>query len=193
MTRQLTTLEGHAQQTRRELETNSQSLQGYLRHLGCQVIAKLTFLTQTTLAIKNSTSQIASTVASISSELTSFRLLLTTLSRPPPMDEYFTIEDAIGRVFPIPLRTITSWDAFAFVLSEKFRGGRGARRVRDGQYQLLNPATRREIKQEDNWEGAFIPHQKIVMSLFCRSPKAATTCPQCQTQSNSDTSVQVQW
>lgn len=198
VTKRLTTVEDETKETRRDLQTFSQSLRGYALSLGRQALAKIAFLTDTTLEIKNSTAQIASTVMSISRELVTFRFLLMTMAR-PPMEEYFMVEDALGRVFPIHLRTITSWDAFAFVLSEKFKGGVGARRVRDKRYNLVDNGTRREIQQGKKWERAFLPHQKIVMSLLCKDTEVfadvgrLATCPRCQTQSTSDTSVQVQW
>ena len=177
----------------------SRSLQEQLKDLGRQVIAKITFLAHVALDIKRSTSQVASTVFSMSRELASFRSLLTTLER-PPIDEYFTFEDALGRVFPIHLRTITSWDAFSFVLSEKFKGGRGARRVRHRRYKLLDRATGREIEQGGSWERTFLPYRRIDMSLLCRDTELSATeagrlatCPWCKAQSSGDTSVQVRW
>ncbi|KAM7192580.1 hypothetical protein V8F20_008789 [Naviculisporaceae sp. PSN 640] len=191
------------QETKRELESTSRTLMRCVNGIGRHLVEKISSLTQATLEIRRSASQIASTVLSISLELSSFRLLLTSLQQHAPEDRYyFVVQDAIGREFPIHLNTITSWDAFAFVLSEKFRGDKGARRVRHGRYRLNEQATGREIDQTRAWEKAFRPHQKIAMSLLCKDPlvkaKHETTgghlasCPWCKTVSGSDTGTQVQ-
>ena len=199
MTRNLVSISGEAQQTRKEVEASSQTLLSRVTGVGRQVIEKIAFLTQTTLEIKQSISNVASTVISLSLELSSFRLLLMSFRRGPVDEYYFTVEDALGRVFPVHLNTITSWDAFAFVLSEKFRGAPGARRVRDKRYRLIEYATRREVDQTKHWAKAFRPHEKIVMSLLCKESEQApastgelATCPWCKTESDSDTSTQVQ-
>ncbi|KAK1831657.1 hypothetical protein QBC39DRAFT_350580 [Podospora conica] len=189
-----------AQSTRRELESTSRSLMTSFREIGHQVLGKIVFLTQTTLEIKTSAMQIASTVLSLSLELSNFRLLLLSLGR-PPVEEYFTLEDALGRSLPIHLRTITSWEALAFVLSERFKGNPGARRVQQGRYRLLEHATRREISRSSDWKRSFSRYQRIEMSLLCKDSESSAadstavktaTCPWCKTDSYSDTSAQVQ-
>ena len=199
VTRSLANVGGEVQQTRRDVETASRTLLNCVTAIGQQVIEKVTFLAQETLDIKQSVSRIASMVLSLSLEFSSFRLLLMSFQRNPVDEYYFTIDDALGRLFPIHLNTITSWEAFAFVLSEKFKGAAGARRVRDKRYRLTEHATRREIDQSNNWERTFRPHQKIVMSVLCKDANQMlavdsqlATCPWCKTESDSDTSIQVQ-
>jgi len=190
-----------AQSTRKELESTSRTLVTCLREIGHQVLGKIAFLTQTTLEIRTSAMQIASTVLSLSLELSSFRLLLLSFGR-PPVEEYFTLEDALGRTLPIHLRTITSWEALAFVLSERFKGKPGARRVQKKRYRLLEHATRREIARGGDWEKSFSRYQRVDMSLLCEesesdavgtAPIHTATCPWCKTDSYGDTSTQVQW
>jgi len=190
-----------AQLMRKELESTSRTLVTCLREIGHQVLGKIAFLTQTTLEIKTSAMQIASTVLSLSLELSSFRLLLLSFGR-PPVEEYFTLEDARGRTLPIHLRTITSWEALAFVLSERFKGKLGARRVQKRRYRLLEHATQREIAQDGDWERSFSRYQRVDMSLLCKDSESdaagtatihTATCPWCKTDSYSDTSTQVQW
>lgn len=167
------------------------------------MLGKIAFLTQTTLEIKTSAMQIASTVLSLSLELSSFRLLLLSIGR-PPVEEYFTLEDALGRTLPIHLRTITSWEALAFVLSERFKGRPGSHRVQQKRYRLLEHATRREIVQGGDWKRSFSRYQRVDMSLLCKDSESdaagtatqatqTATCPWCKTDSYSDTSTQVQW
>lgn len=199
VTKCLANVGGEVQQTRKDVETASRTLMNCVTGIGRQILEKIAFLAQETLDIKRSVSHIASTVLSLSLELSSFRVLLVSFQRSPVDEYYFTVEDALGRVFPIHLNTITTWEAFAFVLTEKFKNGAGARRVRDKRYRLIEFATRREIDQGNNWERTFRPHQKITMSLLCKDPNQTSatdgrlaTCPWCKIESDSDTSTQVQ-
>lgn len=201
ISKKLAAVATEAQSTRKELESTSRTLLTCFRNIGHQVLGKIAFLTQTTVEVKTSVMQIASTVLSLSLELSSFRLLLLSFGRTLD-EEYFTLEDALGSTLPIHLRTITSWEALAFVLSERFKGMPGARRVRQKQYRLLEHATRREIAQGGDWKRSFSRYQRIDMSLLCKDSEpgaagAATshtaTCPWCKTDSCSDTSTQVQW
>lgn len=203
ISKQLDDVGAEAQSTRRELESTSRTLATCFREIGHQVLGKIAFLTQTTIEIKTSAMQIASTVLSLSLELSSFRLLLLSIGR-PPIEEYFTLEDALGRTLPIHLRTITSWEALAFVLSERFKGRPGSHRVQQKRYRLLEHATRREIVQGGDWKRSFSRYQRVDMSLLCKdsefyAAETATqatqtaTCPWCKTDSYSDTSTQVQW
>ncbi|PVI02417.1 hypothetical protein DM02DRAFT_487375, partial [Periconia macrospinosa] len=79
------------------------------------------------------------------------------------IEEPFILEDPIGRVAPVHLQFVTSWDAFNAVLEIRFRNLQGHTKVQKQQYVLQEKATKRDIKQEKNWEGAFLPGQRIEM------------------------------
>jgi hypothetical protein len=164
----LARIDGEAERTRKDLERTSRTLVSYVTDMGRQVLGNIAFLTQAAVDIKRSLSDVATTVLSVSIELSSFRSLLTSLRQCPVDEFYFTVEDAIGRVFPVHLNTITSWEAFAFIMSERFKDAPGARRVRQRLYKLIEHATDREVDQRKNWKKAFRPQQKIVMSLLCK-------------------------
>lgn len=48
--------------------------------------------------------------------------------------QYFLLEDPAGQPFPIYFKTITSWDAFEYILADRFRGKKGARQVEQEIY-----------------------------------------------------------
>jgi hypothetical protein len=183
------------------MQSTYQSMAAHVRGLGARILRKLVFLTQATLEVKDIMTHTVLMVLSVAVQLSTILPLLMSLARERISDgEYFTLEDAVGRVLPIHLRTISSWEAFAFVLSEKFKGTRGARRVRDRRYNLLENGTRRVIEQGVKpWEQSFLPHQKILMSLICSEPlpedntSHPATCPWCRTEPENDGSALVQW
>jgi hypothetical protein len=121
--------------------------------------------------------------------------------------EPFILEDAIGRISPVHLQFISSWEALDAVLETRFRGLQGHDKVQSGLWTLQDHATGREISRRRNWEGAFLPGQKINMSLlfqreitvesFGPSTEAPTSnraaCPRCQADVLDSADVETQW
>jgi hypothetical protein len=105
--------------------------------------------------------------------------------------EPFVLEDAIGRICPVHLQCISSWGALSAVLEARFRGIQGHKCVQDGDWALQDHLTGRDISRKRNWEGAFLPGQRVDMSILFHSetngdsPAQAPTsnqaaCPRCQ-------------
>ncbi|KZL80931.1 hypothetical protein CI238_06673 [Colletotrichum incanum] len=106
----------------------------------------------------------------VSGEPSGIRAALVRLER-PLSDEHFILEDATGRVFPIQLKIITSWEALEFIIADRFKGKKGANPIRRNRYSLQERATQREIIRSTDWESAFLPYQRVDMSLLCTEPK----------------------
>ncbi|KAH9212127.1 hypothetical protein DL95DRAFT_464179 [Leptodontidium sp. 2 PMI_412] len=96
-------------------------------------------------------------------------------------------KDAIGRISPVHLQFISSWEAFDAVLELRFRLVQGYMKFKNGEYVLQEHATRREIRRHLPWEVSFLPGQRVDMALVFedREVKTAgqTTCPRCQASS----------
>lgn len=82
------------------------------------------------------------------------------------INEPFVLEDAVGRISPVHLQFISSWAAFEAVLETRFRGIQGYEKVVNGHWTLQDHATGRDISRTSCWEGAFLPGQRIDMSLL---------------------------
>jgi hypothetical protein len=111
------------------------------------------------------------------------------------IQEPFILEDAIGRIAPVDLQFITAWDAFDSVLEVRFRNIQGYRKIVDKDFVLQDSATKREISRKLPWEGAFLPGQRVVMSIvFKDGPESShTRCPGCQLTCGSSSEFGVQW
>ncbi|RFN47825.1 vegetative cell wall protein gp1 [Fusarium flagelliforme] len=163
-----------------------------------KVITMLQAVRKSGIELKRSVDQIIAMMCAISGDLSSIRAIVMRLDR-GPNDEYFILEDITGRTFPIHLRTITSWPVLEFILSERFKGKKGARRVQRKLYSLRESNTQREIDGSMPWESAFLPHQKITMSLTCKDTENNNTdgrglasCPFCKTSSDHSSGVEVE-
>jgi hypothetical protein len=112
------------------------------------------------------------------------------------IEEPFILEDAIGRIAPVHLQFVTSWDAFNAVLEIRFREIQGFHKIKRKQYGLQDKATKRDIEQSRPWQRAFLPGQRIEMSFLFDTPEkegsmSDVTCPGCQITSTYPTDAEV--
>jgi hypothetical protein len=107
----------------------------------------------------------------------------------------FILEDAIGRIAPVHMDFVTAWDAFDSVLEVRFRNIQGYRKIVDKDFVLQESVTKREISRGLPWEGAFLPGQRIVMSIvFKDGPESShARCPGCQLTCGSYSEFGIQW
>jgi hypothetical protein len=113
------------------------------------------------------------------------------------IQEPFILEDAIGRISPVHMQFISSWEAFDAVLELRFRTVQGHKKVKNKEYIVQEHATRREIRRNRPWEVSFLPGQRVDMSLVFESQEQKelpqTTCPRCQTVSAELQDSDIQW
>jgi hypothetical protein len=106
------------------------------------------------------------------------------------IEDPMILEDPIGRIAPVHLQFITSWDAFNAVLEARFHDRQGYSKIKQRKYGLQLSNTGKEIEQSRPWHCAFSPGQRIEMSfIFSRDNEVAcerskTTCPGCHTPSD---------
>ncbi|KAI1873183.1 uncharacterized protein JN550_003436 [Neoarthrinium moseri] len=121
---------------------------------------------------------------------------LASIERPLP-EEFFMLEDAVGRVVPIHLRTIDSWEAFNTLLIVRFKDRRGAKRVAAQRYTLQEQESGRLIRRDIPWSMAVRPRLTIYMSIICKesmTPNTAlSSCPNCHTVPASSLKSSVRW
>ncbi|KAI4694503.1 hypothetical protein J4E81_006722 [Alternaria sp. BMP 2799] len=102
-------------------------------------------------------------------------------------EEPIILDDPMGRIAPVHLQFITSWDAFHSVLELRFQDMPGQIKIGRRQYALQASGTGREIELSRPWHAAFIPGQRIDMSFIFSQDDASesnsTTCPGCLTKS----------
>lgn len=125
------------------------------------------------------------------------------------INEPFVLEDAIGRMSPVHLQFISSWAAFEAVLETRFRGIQGYEKVVNGNWMLQDHATGQDISRKSCWEGAFLPGQRVDMSLLferettvnhfdsCsegrRDSNNSAACPRCQADVTESGNKDIQW
>jgi hypothetical protein len=111
----------------------------------------------------------------------------------------FILEDAIGRISPVHMDFVNSWEAFDAILRLRFQDVQGFKKVQNKEYILQEHATKREIARTRPWEIAFLPGQRVDMSLiFMRKAEVteevpSISCPNCQAVSTLFQDSEQQW
>lgn len=116
------------------------------------------------------------------------------------VQEPFVLEDAIGRMSPVHMQFISSWDAFDAVLEMRFQNMQGHRKVQNKEYVIQECSTRHEIRRDLPWEVSFLPGQRVDMSLIFEKEERGSlrknteiSCPRCQTVSTGLLDADIQW
>ena len=126
----------------------------------------------------------------------SLQSLLSSQNGGALIEQPFVLEDGIGRKAPVHLQFINSWGAFHAVLEQRFQDVQGYKKVQREEYILQEHATRREIKQSQRWETAFLPGQRIEMSFVFKSAdqeSTRTSCPSCKTSADDLENAEILW
>jgi len=169
-----------------------------MQSFGKQIIESLGKLAALGVGLSTSMAQVVSVVVALSDDMGSIRASFVRLER-PMADEHFILEDCTGRTLPIYLKTVSSWEVFEFILCDRFKGRKGGRRVSNRRYLLKENATRRDLDRSKSWEDAFLPNQKVDMSMICRETAAEearlSACPRCSEVSSesSNGDDEIQW
>lgn len=148
--------------------------------------------------LKQTSLFILSIGSTIYTELSGLHSLFTRLES-SISEEYFTLQDAIGRTLPIHLRTIASWEDLGYIIQRRFEGMKGGRRVARHQYALEDHASRKELNQSMPWDHAFRPYQKVNMSILCKDSLdtpgevSKRSCPWCRHLASGEESVEIKW
>jgi hypothetical protein len=116
------------------------------------------------------------------------------------VQEPFVLEDAIGRMSPVHMQFISSWDAFDAVLEMRFQNMQGHRKVQNKEYVIQECSTRREIRRDLPWEVSFLPGQRVDMSLIFEKEERGSvqknteiSCPRCQAVCTGLLDADIQW
>jgi len=126
----------------------------------------------------------------------SYKIILDLQTRIPRefekcwIQEPLILTDALGRVAPIHLELINSWDVLESVLTARFKNIPGGQKVKQGEYALQDRRSLNLIEKNQAFEASFLPGLRVDMSMiFKQSHILARSCPGCQLESKEDNSV----
>lgn len=115
------------------------------------------------------------------------------------IQEPFVLEDAIGRQHAVHLQWTNCWEGFEVLLEHHFKGIQGYTRVKKKEYVFQDHATQQDIRRTRPWAAAFLPGQRVDMSMLFRDITSEedgsqnTSCPKCQEISTGSSDQVIQW
>jgi hypothetical protein len=111
------------------------------------------------------------------------------------IQEPLMLTDALGRVAPVHLELINSWEVLDSVLSARFRNIPGEQKVSRKEYALQDRNSSRDIERTARFEACFFPGRKVDMSMvFSRGNNtSSTSCPGCKMDSGQDSGIASVW
>jgi molybdopterin-biosynthesis enzyme MoeA-like protein len=114
--------------------------------------------------------------------------------KPCWIQEVVRFTDALGRVAPIHLELVNSWEVLESVLTARFKNVPGRQKVEVGEYALQDRVSLRDIKKSQPFEANFLPGRKIDMSIVFRTEyPTGNSCPGCNVESESDRIAATLW
>lgn len=94
-------------------------------------------------------------------------------------------EDAHGRITPVHVEFINSFEAFQAVLLTRFEHMPGLRKVRNLEYSMQDARSQEILDLSKPWESNFRPGRRLNMSMVFRILSEVTSsCPGCSTENS---------
>jgi len=131
----------------------------------------------------------------------SYNILLDLQTRVPPesaqcwIQEPLILTDAIGRVVPVHLEFVNSWEVLESALAARFRNiPGGERKIKYKEYALQDHKSLKDLERDVPFEACFLPGGKVDMAMIFQGGQAwGNSCPSCGKVSKQGQSVAVIW
>ncbi|KAK3331476.1 hypothetical protein B0H66DRAFT_468412 [Apodospora peruviana] len=179
----LSSIQGQTQSIARQTDR----FQTYMGSVSKGIVSQLSYISELGTGLKSSAAQVFSLMQTMSDDIRIIHGAILRLERPLAGEhEYFMLIDYTGS-FPIYPKTITSWEAFEFVVADRFQGTKAARRILDQSYELVaEPSIFCTSNTKDNpirkpWDSTFSPYmyQNIGILVVYNPLMAPVTCSKC--------------
>jgi hypothetical protein len=129
----------------------------------------------------------------------SYKVLLDVQSRMPRefkhcwIQEPVVLTDALGRIAPIHIELVNSWDVFDSVLAARFINLPGQRKIERNEVAFRDRHLARDIERSQPFEACFLPGRRIDMSMVFEQHLPSTSCPKCGLEAASTAESVIHW
>lgn len=115
--------------------------------------------------------------------------------KPCWIQEPLILTDPLGRIAPIHLELINSWEVFETVLVARFNRLPGQGKITRREYAITEANLKFDIDRTQSFESSFIPGRRLDMSMVFKGHDElmGTSCPSCRQKSSEASSIQVKW
>jgi hypothetical protein len=129
----------------------------------------------------------------------SYRILVDLQSRVPRefepcwIQEPLILTDALGRVAPIHLELVNSWEVFDAVLSARFLNVPGGQKIERKEYAIQDRSSQQDIERSYSFGSGFLPGRRIDMVMIFKTQHSGASCPGCGLRSDAESSEATMW
>jgi hypothetical protein len=129
----------------------------------------------------------------------SYRILVDLQSRVPRefepcwIQEPLILTDALGRVAPIHLELVNSWEVFDAVLSARFLNVPGGHKIERKEYAIQDRSSQQDIERSYSFGSSFLPGRRIDMAMIFKTQHSGASCPGCGLKSDAESSEATMW
>ncbi len=129
----------------------------------------------------------------------SYKVLLDVQSRVPRefkpcwIQEPVVFTDPLGRIAPIHLELINSWDVFDTVLAARFINLPGNGKIARNEVVFQDRYLAEDIERSQPFESCFLPGRHIDMSMVFEQKDPCTSCPKCGLKTDIISGRAIQW
>ncbi len=114
------------------------------------------------------------------------------------IQEPVILTDPLGRVAPIHLELINSWDVFDRVLAARFIGLPGEGKIARREYAIHDQNLERDIQRTQPFTACLLPGSRLDMMLMFQNKKESSdtrrnSCPSCKTYSKGQSLSMTKW
>ncbi|KAI9687716.1 MAG: hypothetical protein M1822_001796 [Bathelium mastoideum] len=108
-------------------------------------------------------------------------------------DQPICFQDAHGRMLPIQMVWIDTWEHFETMLKWKFSDVPGLKKIERGEYVVCDTSGKKDIDRRQAIQSAFRPGRKIDMSMVFQRTLASQRCPKCEAEASLRLDVDNHW
>lgn len=109
------------------------------------------------------------------------------------IQEPITFTDPLGRVAPIHLELINTWEVFESVLAARFLNLRGQKKLQRREYALQGKDATADLERSRSFESCFVPGDDINMCFSFEATIPTNGCPKCGKETDAAIESTTQW
>jgi len=103
------------------------------------------------------------------------------------------LTDPLGRITPIHLELINSWEVFDAVISARFLNVPGGQKIERKEYAIQDRNSQQDIERSYSFGSSFLPGRCVDMAMIFRTQSSGASCPGCGLRSDVKSSVATMW
>jgi len=157
------------------------------------ILGNRQYFSTLTSELKESMSSILTVNREVYKALLDFQSRIPREFKPCWIQEPVMLTDALGRIMPIHIELVNSWEVFDTVLATRFMGLPGQRKIARKEVAFQDRYLTKDVERTQSFEACFLPGRRIDMSMVFKQINPCTSCPKCGLEADCTSGAVTQW